>query len=256
MNNIPEEVLKGLIRFGLSKNEARLYLALRELHTAGVHELARRAHVNRGSAYKYVQSLAQRGLCSVFEQNRKTYCSLCAGNGFDMLIDQEESKIRGAEHLAHSFLSRVIQNIAPLKGGKYKPEIRYYEGVEGINVVYNEILEYKGIFSYFHSSIFKIFPENIKKFVKAVKKNHIVLKEIIDKADVSEQYVKNVNNRLHEVRFLPENISMEMDYFVYGDYLTFIDFNSELPVSIIIKHKDIAETARTLFHIVWNALGE
>lgn len=167
MNDILKRVLKGLVNLGLSEKEARIYLASRKSHTANIYELAKKADVNRGNAYHYVSSLVQKGLLYEIEQDKKKYYSPCTEDGFGFLLGQEKSKTLGVKHLIDSFLTRVIQNISPLKGEGYKPEIRYYEGEEGIKVVYNEVLNHREVLSYINiEEILKAFPENLEKFQK------------------------------------------------------------------------------------------
>ena len=62
-------MLEKLQKFGLSEKEAKIYLALLELGTATVSDIAEKAEINRSNTYVLLNSIAERDLVSISERN-------------------------------------------------------------------------------------------------------------------------------------------------------------------------------------------
>ena len=71
MDVIKEEALIGL---GLTKNEAKVYLALLKLGSATAVEITKQSHVHRVNAYDVLERLQQKGLiATVFSAKKRVY---------------------------------------------------------------------------------------------------------------------------------------------------------------------------------------
>ena len=67
------ELAYELQKIGLSHKEAKVYLANLELGQSSVQNIAKKASVNRATTYVILNSLIEKGLCSTFMQNKKTF---------------------------------------------------------------------------------------------------------------------------------------------------------------------------------------
>ena len=66
-------MLKQLQEFGLSENEAGVYLASLEIGKATADELSKHANVKRPTTYVQIESLMKKGLMSSVEKDKKTF---------------------------------------------------------------------------------------------------------------------------------------------------------------------------------------
>src|SRR3989344_2670112 len=127
-NIMLEETLQ---KFGLSDKEASTYLAALELDTAVVAEISKKSGINRSTTYVLLDSLKKKGLISTAGEKDNDVKLFTAVSPERLLQLAEESAKRYTE------LVGVAQNILPQlrsmhKGGKKKPRVRYFEGIEGL----------------------------------------------------------------------------------------------------------------------------
>jgi sugar-specific transcriptional regulator TrmB len=71
-----ELITGGLQKLGLTDKEARCYLALIERSEMSVSEMARISRVNRTAAYDVIETLIEKGLCSIVPGGVKKYRAL------------------------------------------------------------------------------------------------------------------------------------------------------------------------------------
>ena len=64
-------MLEQLKNIGLSDNEAKVYLAMLELGPSSVVDIARKAEINRPTAYVQIEFLKKRGLVSTQTKGKK-----------------------------------------------------------------------------------------------------------------------------------------------------------------------------------------
>ena len=68
-----EDLLKVLNEIGFSEKESKIYLALLELEQATANEVARKADINRTSAYDVLDMLIKRGVVSKYKKKGHTF---------------------------------------------------------------------------------------------------------------------------------------------------------------------------------------
>jgi len=130
-------ILEKLIDFGLSHNEAKVYLALMELGSSTVTQIARRAKVTRTNAYHLLNSLLVHGLASMNQGKGKIVFSAEKPERLLFMMkekmDEMERQFKDAENLIAEL--RTVH-----KGPEQQMKVRYYEGNEGIITVYEDML--------------------------------------------------------------------------------------------------------------------
>lgn len=124
-----EPLIQALKKLNLSEKEARVYLALLELGPATPYKIAKRARLKRPTAYVIAEELVEKGL---IEEMKAEKTRQYIARSPDTYIQDVEQRVREAK--------RVLPELNALqrKGGE-KPNVLYYEGVEGLKRAY----EYK-----------------------------------------------------------------------------------------------------------------
>ena len=64
---------EALIASGLTRNEAKVYLALLKIGSASVNEITRKSGIHRVNAYDVINRLMEKGLISSTMRANKTY---------------------------------------------------------------------------------------------------------------------------------------------------------------------------------------
>ena len=144
-----------LEQMGLNDKESKIYLACLELGPASILEIAKKAAINRVTAYYIIEGLRQKNLISVtIKKKKKLFVAAEPEEIIKLLKEKEEAFISILPQL-HALNNLIVK----------KPRIRFYEGEDGIINVYKDCLRDKkeilawGYISDMHQS------EKIKNYI-------------------------------------------------------------------------------------------
>ncbi|MDH5596550.1 MAG: BlaI/MecI/CopY family transcriptional regulator [Candidatus Peregrinibacteria bacterium] len=166
MNGINNNMIiqKELASLGLSGEEAKVYLATIELGGTIVSAIARRAQVNRSTCYHTLENLVKKGLVSSYQKGRVLH----------FFAEDPKRLIQIAEEKMQKTKGLIPELLALTSSLAYKPKIRFYEGLEGIKSIFEDILTTKGeVLGYTNiKGISHLFPEYFTQYChKKVKHN-------------------------------------------------------------------------------------
>lgn len=131
---------KTLKNLGLSEKEAKVYLAALELGAQPVQEIAKKAGVNRATTYVMIESLTQKGLMSSFEKGKKRYFNAEEPERLFNIIKSQEREIKEQE----AMIKKIMPDLSAIYAvSEHKPRVRFFEGMEGVQNIQDDILESK-----------------------------------------------------------------------------------------------------------------
>ena len=170
-----ENDLKDL---GLTKNETSIYTFLLGNGLSSPPEIARGTHIALTNSYHILGKLKADGL--VLEQKigkRKRYAP-----------SDPEALMRNIE-ARRDRMQKILPDLRALYGNqKNKPQIRFFEGVSGIERVFEETLEAKekicGIAS--TANLFKKIPDFFPRYRKNLKDRNIFFYDILTDDSASQ----------------------------------------------------------------------
>lgn len=239
-----------LEQFGLSKNQSAVYLAVLELGSATVIEIAKKARIKRTTCYDILLDLKDKGLVS---ETSKAKRRLFVGE------DPEEiQKQLKAKQQVFSEILPQLKSIYNISGTK--PKIRYYEGKDGLRKVYDDTLAYPNstILAFNSEDMPKILGMDwVTEYIGNRVANNITEKEIIPKTEylVKHFLAKDPQHKriskLIDVKKYP--FSIEID--IYGHQkVALMSVKEEM--GIIIEGKEIHNTMKHIFELLWDTLPE
>jgi DNA-binding MarR family transcriptional regulator len=122
-----DDIIKQLKNLNLTDKEARVYLALLELGPSTPYKIAKRSRLKRPTAYVIAEELVEKGLIiQVTGEKTKQYIARSPETYFE----DAENKLRSAK--------RVLPELMALqRKTSEKPNILYFEGVEGVKKAYD-----------------------------------------------------------------------------------------------------------------------
>lgn len=132
-------MLTELKKLGLKDKEAAVYLACLELGSAPVQKISRKAQVVRATTYVVLDSLAQKGLVTQFKQGKKTLFSAEPPQQLMRLLDNRRAEIEERQHDLEDLLPQLQ---VVMKSAGHRPTARYFEGVEGLRAIRQEMMMY------------------------------------------------------------------------------------------------------------------
>lgn len=240
-------IQKTLEKLGLSKKEAAVYLASLQLGDGNLSEIAKAAQIPRTSCYNIVKSLISMGLLNTFKMGAKYHYK--AENPDKLLISLREQE-------------SALQEIMPRLKSKYReiggrPAIYFYEGVEGIRIILEDILakQYPLLAITSIDDAVSVLGDDFTDFIERRHQKHLRVKLITHRSERALELKKRDESELRQTKFLPSNSQFKTASFIYGDRVAMIDFQSKQPLGLIIEDQNIAETQRMLFETIWKQIG-
>ena len=131
INNIiyMNKLYKELKTFGLSEHESLVYMTLLETGEANIAQLTKKSGVNRSTVYLAIDSLKEKGLISAIKKKK----TLFYAEDPRKMIDKLEEKKEILNKAMPSFLAAFALL-------DKKPDIRFFEGEDGIKEIYKDIV--------------------------------------------------------------------------------------------------------------------
>ncbi len=133
-----ERLENDLKKLGLSDNEASVYLSALELGPSPVQNISRHAAVPRATTYLVLRALAEKGLVTTFEQQKKLMFAAESPDHLTGLLEAQRSVLRERENIFKSLVPALAAR-GQFPGTK-RPVIRYYDGPQAHRTLIRENL--------------------------------------------------------------------------------------------------------------------
>jgi sugar-specific transcriptional regulator TrmB len=235
-----------LVQIGLQETEAKFYLAALELGQASVRDIAAQASISRTNAYDVFARLLEQGLVTQIG-NGTNKTMLVAAEPPDQLIELFEARRRKLELLLPEF--RSLHNRAT-----GKPQVRFYQGLEGIKLVLDDTLTARdkkllGILSM--RDLYEVpgrtwMDELVRRRIEAGVCLRVIRSPVKDIPNVWPESLAD----LREVRFASSDFVFTMTSYVYDNKVAIISSRRE-NFAMTIESEEFAMMQRNLFEVFW-----
>ena len=233
-----------LQNIGLTPNEAQTYLALLGVGEANLKEVADRAGLPRTSVYTPIKSLIKKGLVEFYVRGGRKY-----------YVASSPKKLLA---LSKGGVEMIEENLDALNKisnqNETKPRIRFFEGVEGIKLIFNEILQEKRDFLAVTciEDMEAIAAEPFREFITKRVGQNLKLRLLANRSSASELLKKKDAKDLRITRFLPKGYNFDTANYVFGDKVAILSLKQKPAVAVLIEDPAIAKTHRMYFDLIWN----
>jgi len=228
---------KALLDLGLTQVESKVYITLLDLGPSLAGQISRKSGIHRRMVYDATERLIQKGLIGYIIQNNRRLFSAVDPARLQELIKEKENE---------------LGKILPELKGKYnftkeKQETLFFKGKAGVKTAFeDQIAEGKEILIFGASPL----AQEILKFYfiwfdKRRAEKKIPVKIIFDESARG----KTGKIPLAQVRYL--DFASPTATNVYGDKVMIVLWSKDSPISILIKQKEIADSYRQFFELMW-----
>ena len=244
---------KELQALGLSEKEAKVYLAALELGPDTVQNIAKKAGINRPTAYLQIESLKQKGIISEVEKDSKVLIMAESPERLSSLLNTYEKELE----FKKKELERILPNLSELfTGTGEKPKVKFYEGRGGIRAIEEDFLKTKSkeIYGFANADkVYELFPEYLKGYsskrvAQGIKSQMIYNRQAgpLDKQDDEKmlRIAKHINY---------EKLPIDSDITIFGSKVAFLAYKDN-PIGVLVESKEIAQTMQTLFKRIWESI--
>lgn len=228
---------------GFGAKEARVYAALLLLGEADATRIAVAAKVKRTNVYPLLEHLKKRG-----------YVSEVEGRKVRSFSPADPTKVfRHLESSAKLFREMLPFLQAYVARGGTKPRIQYYEGKSAVTSVFREISQFPE--ACFISSIARlqhVFPEDVRLWEQIYVSNRFKIHARALHTDTppDHTFIQKIEGKRYEARFLPKGVDLTIDFSLYGENMAISSVTKD-PFIVVIESKDLADSMRTIFDLLW-----
>lgn len=254
------ELLTILEEIGLNAKECQVFMALLEHASLSVRAIADETGVTRTHVYAIAEDLLKRGLLTESEiRGVKRYDALTHAELIGYLarkrndLDVLEKRLQQAAGLFSALKTK----------GSQKTKVRFYEGLEGIKSVYEEVradLEgtkgRKELRTYWPSEgLEKAYPGFFEKQVY-FNMPALIKRDIMYECAATFKYIQmyRTSPTTHSYRIWPKTMGeFPTDVEIWGNKVAFTDIRNN-PSGIVIENDAVADSMRMWFEQVWESL--
>ncbi len=241
------EATLRLLELGLSNKEASVYLAMLEIGPAGVQDIAQKAGVNRSTTYLTLDELKKRGLASSSTENKKTLFTAESPSRLSAVLNRERDELESRK--------KKLQESIPYFMALYnaiddKPQVRFFEGEEGIVALREFMAQSRGEYLSFTAidegtlRMANINPAQRLKMSRKVHGRYIFSlkpKFAIPKMDLTNWQVKQLPYGAYpftgEINIVDNKVAA---YVVKNK-----------PLGILVENKEMTDLFRAMFNAAW-----
>ncbi len=254
-----EETLTEILRSaGLNEQETKVFIFLIRYATGlRVSEIARRMRLNRTTLYGTLKSLAAKGLLSSSERNGVLFFQSIQPH---LLIDYlEQTREQLSKNIKKTAdLIPAITNVRN-KEERYHPNIQFFDGIEGIKEVYNDLIrnnKEKLVYGFTGAqALLNLMGYDWgDRIVKKRSSMGVKWLGLAVDSPYAREMAKRDQKQLRETRFLPPSYTFDIELVAYDEKAAIISFAEDYPWAMIITDKKIAETIKTVFRYVNDTL--
>lgn len=235
-----------LFSLGFSENEVKVYLSL--LRTSGnyVSNISKETKIERVSLYYVLELLTKKWLVSFITKNKTKFF---VPEKPERIINIFKEKLNVAENLV-PWLKMIENSLLN------KPSFKYYEWIDWVKEILEEVFSSKSIKSYANLSNFMNYnKELLNKYFEKIKKDNIKLNIILSYNDDVLKYLNNINenleNKINYSFINNHEFPFQYDVFITDKIVWIISLIDWEVVAIKIESKHYIDSQKAIFNLAW-----
>jgi len=236
-----------LIQLGLTKLEAKAYLALLSLGSATALPIARKAKIKRTSIYNFIDHLIDMGLVSKTTRNSRTVFVAEPPERLESILEEKKEILD--KNLA-SFKSLFAESAEA-------PIFRYIRGVAAVKEFYKDSLKMKGktlrVITTKEATMAYIGIPFTNRLIEGYAKNGVkemILRHYGQKALHKYSSTEDAKKTLREVHILPQGVDLKFSLVIYDDTVGLIAPIQE-NYGFVIQSQSFAHLMTVFFDQMW-----
>src|SRR3989344_5645090 len=251
MTKINEKILTDS---GLTSEQTKIYLFLLESARSNAKIISKNTGTGRSLTYKILDQLVAMGLTE--KRNDFGKITLFSPGHPQKLKDLVEVKSRSvitAQENLQNVFGTLASNYNLLSG---KPNVQFYDGVDGLKKIYDDILDIGQDIGVISSPISENRTDVLHLIREQIEKQ--VAKNIKTKAITQIGDHKTATPIDEDEKFMitrreipTEKLHIPAQIILYGDKVAITNFKESI-ISILIESKYIKETFEKMFEYIWD----
>jgi len=231
------DVYEKLQKAGLTGNEAKVYLELLKKGELSANQVAKDIGMDRTLTYTVLNHLIEKGQVNYIVKENKKFFS-CSN------LDNLMNPLKSTEFIVLDLI-KELKNIK--KEDTKHTEINVYEGKEAIRNIYHLFKKYKELLSFGATG----------RAYDYLYESPVLTKELLKKGMygriiTSKEHMGHPMAKIKSIEVRYANYESEATTTLFGDYVM-IHIAKDKPIIILIKNKDISDSYRKHFEVLWKS---
>lgn len=246
-------ISEKLEKLGLSTTEAKTYLACLELGEASIQQIAKKAELNRITTHVTVEKLVADGLVKEIKKGKRR---IIIAEIPERLIDNMLDKKISLERQVNTLNTLLPELKSIYNYSETKPRIRFFEGLEGLKIVYNDTLTgtHKQIQAF---TAYQAVDKTLNKwlnnnYVPARVKKGIHAQVIAPTSNLAKEKGRTDKQQNRKTILVSsKEYPFSIEVMIYGNKVAIISFRSKELMGVIIESQEVAKTFFLIFKLAW-----
>lgn len=240
-----------LTQISLSPNQAVVYEYLLKNGEIAAGQIIKNTPIKRGVVYNALEELVNKDLAVKKIKNKIALFSPNHPDKLKQYLEQQEKEIAKAKNSLEANLPALISDFNLISG---QPGIRIYEGKAGlIKVLFDSLSSQTEILTYADiEGMEEYLGRDNDKYVTKRKKLNLKKRGIVADTPYAREYLKNYDHSVTNIRFIDGKkypLFLEME--IYDNKISFMTFSRERLIGAIIENKEIYQTQKSIFEMIW-----
>ena len=247
------ELAARLEPLGLTDKEARVYVAALFLGPSPVQRIASQADVNRATAYVILDQLAEYGLVSQSQENKKTVYVAEPPEALEALFIRQQHEIE----LRKQELQRLLPDLEASGRGKDgatgAPVVRFFKGQEGLININGQMIKRTRPGTQLYSfsdfdALLDVDPQELERTAALRLKKNISGRALYS----FSKELPSDPKALRETKRLPKRAKADIMLFEDKAVMQSYPPDPHDTVGIIIESPEIVGALRQLYELAWD----
>lgn len=250
------DLTKALESLHLTKNAITFYLESYRLGKATIGVVARKANLDRSSAYLASKQLNEAGLLE--EELSTNVLTVWAKSPKAVVtrLHAETRKFRARAEELEEVLPELLAAYAPSTN---KPVLQFFSGREGFAQIIEDVLESTAeellLLSNQHSERLVFTDIDHREFIKRRVQRGMHIRVLSPDTPEAHALKKADQRFLRETRIVSDPLAFTSETYIYGDNVAMLSFNREI-IGFIVRSVDFAASQRWIFEQLWEKYGD
>ncbi len=247
MINTQFDIKKSLLTIGFSEKEIEVYLALLELGKGTVTQIARKAGINRPTAYHVLASLELKKLVRTSGKEPKQEYTAESPENIEKILEEKIAEYNAALKQA----KEIIPELVSLHNKDNRPKIKFYEGKDGLQKVYEDTLSsHETILAYASvEDIEPTLPHYFPEYYKRRAKKGIPIRAIFPNSPEAQERASLDKEERRESVIVPDSFGFHPEINIYDNKVMIASWREKL--GIIIESSEIADAMKKIYELAW-----
>lgn len=240
--------------FGLSANESKTLEIIIEYGSQAASRIAKLSKLPRNTGRDAVEKLVEKGLVSRVSKNGTHFYNLESPEKAILLLERKAAEGEKKLKQQKEVLAKLESTLASRQRLATRARVQVYEGVEGVERVYEDSLRSKETIRAWASfdSNQKGNPSYFPDYYRRRAKKRISIRSIHPDTPLTRTYLDKSKKELRHAKVSLKGANWSSEIQVYGDTVNIVSWEDR--AAVLIESRAIAESFKEIFNDHFNSL--